>query len=87
MTRAFYLLPAVFVGLSACTMGDFPLDADGNPIYPPEVVAALPTGVDPAIVFLAENGCYAFEIETTEPRSGFPLTDRNGDPVCAPTAE
>lgn len=83
MTKALTLLPVLFCGLAACTMGDFPLDENGNPIYPEAVVAALPQGVDPAIVFLADNGCYAFEIEKTDPRTGFPLIGRDGAPVCA----
>lgn len=72
--------------LAGCTMGDFPLDENGQPVYPEDIVAALPEGVPPSIVFLAADGCYAYAIEVTEPKAGFPLIDRNGNRVCKPAS-
>ncbi len=84
MMKLFLGAVGLVVSLSACTMGDFPLDENGDPIYPAEVVAALPPGVPPSIVFLTEDGCYGYSLEVTEPRAGFPLVDRNGERVCKP---
>lgn len=52
------------------------------PVYPPEVIAALPAGVPPSVAFLGPDGCYAVGIEVTDPQQGYPLRDANGQPVC-----
>lgn len=56
------------------------------PVYPPEVLAALPPGVPPSVAFLGPDGCYAVGIEVTVPQQGYPLRDANGQPVCDPAA-
>ncbi len=52
------------------------------PVYPPEVIAALPAGVPPSVAFLGPDGCYAVGIEVTVPQQGYPLRDASGQPVC-----
>lgn len=52
------------------------------PVYPPEVIAALPPGAPPSVVIQNGDGCYLMSIEVTDPPSGFPLVDDNGNPVC-----
>ena len=52
------------------------------PVYPPAVIAALPTGVPPSVAFLGPDGCYAVGIEVTDPQQGYPLRDATGQPVC-----
>ena len=87
MTRVFAFVLFACTSLSACVMSDFPLDGNGQPIYPPEIIAALPEGVPPAIVFLAADGCYAYSIEISEPATGFPLYGRDGKRVCNEEAQ
>ena len=87
MTRVFAFVLFACSSLSACVMSDFPLDENGQPIYPPEIIAALPEGVPPAIVFLAADGWYAYSIEVSEPVTGFPLYGRDGKRVCNAEAQ
>jgi len=70
----------VFLGLSACQV-DQMMDQPEK-TYPPEVAAALPTGVPTSIVFTSEDGCYAYSIEETTPQVGYPLRDRSGNVIC-----
>ena len=87
MTRALAFVLFACTALSACVMSDFPLHENGQPIYPPEIIAALPEGVPPAIVFLAVDGCYAYSIEVSEPPTGFPLYGRDGERICNAEAQ
>ncbi len=52
------------------------------PQLPAAVLAALPPGVPPAVVFQDGNGCYAVGIEVTVPQQGYPLRDTRGQPIC-----
>jgi hypothetical protein len=52
------------------------------PVYPPEVIAALPPGVPPSVAFLGPDGCWAVSIEVTVPQQGYAMRDANGQPVC-----
>ncbi len=49
---------------------------------PPNVLAALPPGVPPSVVLEDGNGCYLYSIERTDPPSGYPLRDAQGNQVC-----
>lgn len=70
--------------LAACEM-QLPIDPEtGQPIYPQDVVAALPPGVPPSIAFIAEDGCWAYSIEVSDTGAGYPLYDRQGQRVCDP---
>ncbi len=59
--------------------------AEGAPgliTLPPAVVAALPPGTPPALVFQNTDGCYLFSVEQTVPRSGYPVRNADGAPIC-----
>jgi hypothetical protein len=79
------VLPLVFLAfLAACDEATL-AQLNGEPqapVYPPEVLAALPPGVPPAVAFLGPDGCYAVGIEVTVPQQGYPLRDQNGQLVC-----
>lgn len=49
---------------------------------PPNVLAALPPGVPSSVVLEDGNGCYLYSIERTDPPSGYPLRDAQGNQVC-----
>lgn len=51
-------------------------------VLPPNVVAALPPGAPASVVFQAPDGCYLISVELTDPRSGFPVRDAAGNPIC-----
>ena len=76
----FILGTASLIALAGCQID--PETQQPVKTYPPEVIAALPPGVPPSIVFKTGEGCYAYSIEQTTPLSGFPLTDRAGNPIC-----
>ena len=73
--------------LAGCELEDPAATTTPVASLPPEVIAALPPGVPSDIVFLAASGCYAYAIEVTEPRSGYAVRDRNGNPICDPTTK
>ncbi|WIV50840.1 hypothetical protein QQG91_14425 [Marivivens sp. LCG002] len=66
--------------VSACQVDQSALTKEE--LSSPQVIAALPAGVPTDIVFKSEDGCYAYAIEETDPLVGYPLRDRNGNPVC-----
>ena len=79
------VLPLVLLGLLAGCDEASMARLNGEPevpVYPPEVLAALPPGVPPSVAFLGPDGCYAVGIEVTLPQQGYPLRDANGQPVC-----
>jgi len=76
--RAALLLPFAAL-LAGCEMETAGMPPD---TYPPEVLAALPSGVPPGIVFLGADGCYAFAVEVTVPQRGYALRDARGNPIC-----
>lgn len=64
------------------------VEPEGPKPVPPEVAPYLPAGVPGSLVMLDINGCYVFSIEVTDPQTGFPVLDGNGDQVCpAPAAQ
>ncbi|SER57337.1 hypothetical protein SAMN04490244_101530 [Tranquillimonas rosea] len=48
----------------------------------PRAMAALPDGVDPALLIRDENGCYGVMIEQSDPPVGFRLNDASGAQIC-----
>lgn len=66
--------------VSACQVDQSTLSKEE--LSSPQVIAALPSGVPAEIVFKSEDGCYAYAIEETDPLVGYPLRDRNGNPIC-----
>ena len=78
-TKSFFGI-AICVALAGCQID--PEASQPIESYPPEVVAALPPGVPPSIVFKTGEGCYAYSIEQNSPLTGFPLMDRAGNPIC-----
>lgn len=63
-------------------------EPEAPPPVPPEVAAHLPPGVPGSLVMIDVNGCYVFSVEVTDPPSGFPVRDDNGDQICpAPAAQ
>lgn len=87
--RRLFLLPAL--ALAACTDAGAPMFGSVEPPaaqpLPPQVLAALPTGVPSSVVTRNTDGCYLLTLERTDPPSGFPLRDAAGNPVCeAPAA-
>ena len=83
------VLPLVLLALLAACDEASLAQLNGEPevpVYPPEVLAALPPGVPPSVAFLGPDGCYAVGIEVTVPQQGYPLRDANGQPVCDPAA-
>jgi hypothetical protein len=56
-------------------------EAEPAPL-PPQVLAALPSGVPPTVVTRNADGCYLLTIEVTTPPTGYPLRDAAGTPVC-----
>lgn len=67
--------------VAGCELED-PNALAAKPAYPPEVIAALPPGVPPSIIFKTADNCYAYAIEVSEPQTGFRLRDRNGQVIC-----
>ena len=95
MKRLFTLAPVLL--LAACAQspiakylppslgGPVPVvepEVVGPPPVPPEVASYLPEGVPGSLVMLDVNGCYVFSIEVTNPQTGFPVLDNNGNQVC-----
>ncbi len=78
------LLPVL--ALAACTEAGAPMMGRAEPPaaqpLPPQVLAALPTGVPSSVVTRNTDGCYLLTVEQTDPPSGFPLRDAAGNPVC-----
>ncbi|SHI82449.1 hypothetical protein [Wenxinia saemankumensis] len=69
------------------TMFDIGLASEPPPPPEPEplparVVAALPPGAPESTVFRSGDGCYLFSVEVTEPRTGYPVRDSAGNPIC-----
>ncbi len=67
--------------VSACQVDQSTLTKEE--LSSPQVINALPAGVPAEIVFKSEDGCYAYAIEETKPLVGYPLRDRNGNPICS----
>ena len=90
MTRLSLLLPLLALGACANVDGDVPrlgrLMGKPEPVVPeplpPQVLSALPVGVPPSVVTRNADGCYLITLEITDPPTGFPLTDADGDRVC-----
>jgi hypothetical protein len=88
MKRLLLLLPFLLAGCE--TTGDASLDAllgrepepEAPAPLPPQVLAALPSGVPPTVVTRNADGCYLITLERTDPPTGFPLTDVFGNRVC-----
>lgn len=57
------------------------------PQLPANVLAALPPGVPPTVVFVDSNSCYAVGIEVTEPQQGYPLRGPDGQQICVAGSE
>jgi hypothetical protein len=81
------LLICTFGLLSAC-IEPVQYDENGKVIppppkpLPPQVQAAMAPGIPRAFVFELNNGCWGVGIEASEPRSGRPLRDIDGNWVC-----
>lgn len=57
--------------------------AEAEPLpLPPEVAPYMPPGVPGTLVMRDVNGCYVFTIEETDPPTGFPIRDNQGNQVC-----
>ncbi|MCC7320605.1 MAG: hypothetical protein IT542_06455 [Rubellimicrobium sp.] len=87
------LLPLVLLPFLAACAEDFVLPPElGGPAaapapegpqpVPPEVAPYLPPGVPGSLVMIDVNGCYVFSVEQTDPPSGFPVRDHNGNQIC-----
>jgi len=73
---------AAMAELNASLSGTPVASAPEVPQLPAAVLAALPPGVPPAVVFQDSSGCYAVGIEVTVPQQGYPLRDAAGQPIC-----
>lgn len=82
------MLLALLAACDESMMTDLESDMTGQPQVPEvpqlpaNVLAALPPGVPPTVVFVDSNSCYAVGIEVTEPQQGYPLRGPDGQQIC-----
>lgn len=62
--------------------GPDPAIEEGPPPLPPEVAPYMPPGVPGTLIRTGVNGCYVFSVEETDPPTGFPVRDNQGNQVC-----
>ena len=53
-----------------------------EPVYPAEVIEALPPGVPSSVLMTDSAGCYIFSIERTLPPTGYYVRGSDGQPIC-----
>lgn len=94
VSRILFLIPlALLAACGSADLPDLPPGVEnalgiapelppGPPPLPAAVAAVLPPGTNPALVFEDGNGCYLFSVEVTDPPSGFPVRDANGNQIC-----